>query len=54
MLRQIGEGGDRLAREKARQLQLLKLKQAERKARNEDKFDSAALVLGLAEENRKK
>ncbi|XP_022298182.2 uncharacterized protein LOC111107326 isoform X1 [Crassostrea virginica] len=54
LLRQIGEGGDRLAREKARQLQLLKLKRAERKARNEDKFDSAALVLGLAEENRKK
>lgn len=54
LLRQIGEGDDRLSREKARQLQLMKLKRAERRARNEDKFDSAALVLGLAEENKKK
>ncbi|XP_062600408.1 trichohyalin-like [Saccostrea cucullata] len=54
LLRQIGQGDDRLAKEKARQLQLLKLKREERKARNEDKFDSAALVLGLAEENKKK
>lgn len=54
LLRQIGEGDDRLSKEKARQLQLMKLKRAERRARNEDKFDSAALVLGLAEEHKKK
>ncbi|XP_055999875.1 trichohyalin-like isoform X3 [Ostrea edulis] len=54
LLKQIAQGDDRLSKEKARQLQLLKLKREERKARNEDRFDSAALVLGLAEENKKK
>ena len=53
LLRQINEGDDRLSREKSRQLQLMKLRRDERRARNEDKFDSAALVLGLAEENEK-
>ena len=53
MLRQTNEGDDHLSREKSRQLQLMKLRRDERRARNEDKFDSAALVLGLAEENEK-
>ncbi|KAK3103454.1 hypothetical protein FSP39_019371 [Pinctada imbricata] len=51
LLRQMEEGEDRLSREKSRQLKLMKLRRDERKARDEDKFDSAALVLGLAEEN---
>ena len=39
---------DRYASERHRQAQLVRLKREERKARHEDKFDTAALVLGLA------
>ena len=37
------------ASERSRQAELARLRREERKARHEDKFDTAALVLGLAQ-----
>jgi uncharacterized membrane protein YccC len=39
----------RFASERHRQAELARLRREERKARHEDKFDTAALVLGLAQ-----
>ncbi|OWF34681.1 hypothetical protein KP79_PYT11450 [Mizuhopecten yessoensis] len=54
LLRRLREGEDKLSQEKERQLQLMKLKRDERRARQEDKFDSAALVIGMAKEREEK
>ena len=47
------EEQDRLAAEKRRQAELARLRREKRQAERESKFDEAALVLGLAERNRK-
>lgn len=41
--------GDRLQSEKERQAELARLRREQRKARQEDKFEAAALVMGLAQ-----
>ena len=53
-MQRLAEGDDKLAQERLRQLELMKLKRDERRARQEDKFDSAALVIGLAKERDEK
>ncbi|XP_060082221.1 trichohyalin-like [Ylistrum balloti] len=50
LLRRLREGEDKFSKERERQLQLMRLKRDERRARQEDKFDSAALVIGMAKE----
>ena len=46
------EEHDRLAAEKRRQAELVRLRREKRQAERESQFDAAALVLGLAERNR--
>lgn len=46
------EQQDRLQAEKQRQAELVRLRREKRQADMEGRFDSAALVLGLAERNR--
>ena len=41
--------GDRLQSEKERQAELARLRREQRRARHEDKFEAAALVMGLAQ-----
>lgn len=47
------EEQDRKAAEKRRQAELVRLKREKRQAEQESRFDEAALVLGLAERNRR-
>ncbi|XP_033746567.1 trichohyalin-like isoform X2 [Pecten maximus] len=54
LLRRLREGEDKISQERERQLQLMRLKRDERRARQEDKFDSAALVIGMAKEREDK
>ncbi|XP_069101140.1 trichohyalin-like isoform X2 [Argopecten irradians] len=54
LLRRLRAGEDKISQEKERQLQLMRLKRDERRARQEDKFDSAALVIGMAKEREDK
>ncbi|PFX16028.1 hypothetical protein AWC38_SpisGene19720 [Stylophora pistillata] len=53
LLRRLQEEHDRLAAEKRRQAELARLRREKRQAERESRFDEAALVLGLAERNRK-
>jgi hypothetical protein len=49
LLQALRDGDGRFASERHRQAELARLRREERKARHEDKFDTAALVLGLAQ-----
>lgn len=49
MLQELQNKEGRFATERHRQAELARLRREERKARHEDKFDTAALVLGLAQ-----
>lgn len=49
MLEALRNRDGRFANERHRQAELARLRREERKARHEDKFDTAALVLGLAQ-----
>ena len=53
LLRRLREGDDKLAKERARQAELARLKREQRKARQEEKFDAAAIVLGMAQKGEK-
>ncbi|KAJ8301441.1 hypothetical protein KUTeg_020428 [Tegillarca granosa] len=53
LLRRLRNESDRQEQERKRQIEVMKLKKQERKARKEEKFNSAALVIGLAEEHEK-
>ena len=44
---------DHLASEKARQAELARLRREQRKARKEEKFDAAALAMGLVQDSQK-
>ena len=46
--------GDEKERQRKRQLEMLRLRREQRRLRDEDKFDTAAMVLGLSEENDKR
>ena len=50
MLRQLNESKDSVERERQRQLMLARLKREHRRAKREEQFDAAALVLGLHRE----
>ena len=52
LLRRLQEEQDRMAAEKRRQAELVRLRREKRQAEREANFDEAALVLGLAERNR--
>ena len=52
-MRRLQNAGDDLERERERQANLARLRRDERLARDEDKFGSAALILGLAEKQDK-
>ena len=49
LLRRLQNAGDDLERERERQANIARLRRDERLARDEDRFGSAALILGLAE-----
>ncbi|KAL3852521.1 hypothetical protein ACJMK2_016149, partial [Sinanodonta woodiana] len=53
LLKRIHEGADEFERERERQSLLTKLRRDQRLAREEDKFESAALILGLADKHDK-
>lgn len=53
MLRRLGEAGDQQERERERQAALARLRRDQRLAEREGNFDSAAMILGLAEEREK-
>ena len=53
-MRRLREQKDRVSLERQRQLELMKLKHDEKKARREEKFNSAALVIGRAKEEQKR
>ena len=50
MLAALHGQSDRLQSEKERQAELARLRREQRRARNEDKFEAAALVMGLAQQ----
>lgn len=53
-MRRLREQKDRVSLERQRQLELMKLKHDEKKARREEKFNSAALVIGRAKDEQKR
>ncbi|WAR25161.1 hypothetical protein MAR_010865 [Mya arenaria] len=53
LLRRLGELGDQTDRDRERQALLARLRRDQRLAEREGNFDSAALILGLAEEREK-
>jgi len=53
LLRRLGEAGDQQERERERQAALARLRRDQRLAEREGNFDSAAMILGLAEEREK-
>ena len=53
LMRRLREQKDRVSLERQRQLELMKLKHDEKKARREEKFNSAALVIGKAKDEQK-
>ena len=54
MLRKLNENKDALEKERQRQLMLARLKREQRRAKREEQFDAAALVLGLHKETEKR
>ncbi|CAC5415800.1 unnamed protein product [Mytilus coruscus] len=54
LMRRLREQKDRVSLERQRQLELMKLKHDEKKARREEKFNSAALVIGRAKDEQKR
>ena len=51
LLRKLRGQDERFMSERERQAELARLKRERLKAKQEDRFDTAALVLGLAERN---
>jgi len=51
LLGMLSNADARMNNERKRQLELARLKREARKAQAEDKFDAAALVLGMAKSN---
>ncbi len=54
LMKQLMESGDDLQRERDRQMTLARLRMEQRQVRQEERFNSAALMLGLAEEQGEK
>ncbi|XP_035826163.1 uncharacterized protein LOC101847194 [Aplysia californica] len=54
LLRRLAEMKDESEKQRQKQLEMLRLRREQRRLREEDKFDSAAMVLGLSEENDKR
>ena len=50
LLKRLRAGSDQEEAERQRQLEMLRLRREQRRAKQEDKFDAAALVLGLAQD----
>ena len=53
LLKRLQNAGDDLEKERERQANIARLRRDERLARDEDRFGSAALILGLAEKQDK-
>lgn len=53
LLKGLRDQDDSLQAERARQAELARLKREQRKARQEDHFDAAAIALGLAQKGEK-
>ena len=53
-MRRLRESDNKTEAERRRQLELARLRREQRRARREDRFDAAALVLGVSMEHDRK
>lgn len=51
LLQRLQDSDSKYAQEQHRQMELVRLKREQRKVHQEEKFESAALILGLARES---